>query len=151
MQQVAVKSIAQLNLQPYSISKRPVDTITQHPPAYLNCCSYFKRCCKSSDTAALDNSSRYDNGLKKLKETEVLVEGLKVELIEMQPVLKQAQIDTDELMKKVAIDQAEADKVKAGAEKESKAAAIEVAKEVEAIKEDCERLERGHASILFSS
>ena len=39
---------------------------------------------------------------KKLKETEVLVEGLKVELIEMQPVLKQAQIDTDELMKKVA-------------------------------------------------
>ena len=36
---------------------------------------------------ALDNLSRYENGLKKLKETEVLVEGLKVELIEMQPVL----------------------------------------------------------------
>ena len=67
-----------------------------------------------------------------------MVEGLKVELIEMQPVLKQAQIDTDELMKKVAIDQAEADVAKAGAEKD-KAAAIEVAKEVEAIKEDCEK------------
>ena len=65
---------------------------------------------------ATDNLARYENGLKKLRETEVLVEGLKVELIEMQPVLKQAQIDTEELMKKVTLDQAQADIAKAEAD-----------------------------------
>ena len=56
----------------------------------------------------------------------------------MQPVLKQAQIDTEELMKKVTLDQAQADIAKAEAEKD-KAAAIEVAKEVNLIKDDCEK------------
>ena len=108
------------------------------PTSYLELLQLFQTMLQEQRHVALDNLSRYENGLKKLKETEVLVEGLKVELIEMQPVLKQAQIDTDELMKKVAIDQAEADVAKADAEKD-KAAAIEVAKEVEAIKEDCEK------------
>ncbi len=108
------------------------------PTSYLELLQLFQTMLQEQRVIATDNLARYENGLKKLRETEVLVEGLKVELIEMQPVLKQAQIDTEELMKKVTLDQAQADIAKAEAEKD-KAAAIEVAKEVNLIKEDCEK------------
>jgi dynein heavy chain len=107
------------------------------PTSYLELLQLFQGLLKEKRVVAQDNLSRYENGLKKLKETEDLVEGLKVELAEMQPVLKQAKADTEELMVKLTKDQAEADEARGLAEKDQAAAEV-VAKEVETIKTDCE-------------
>ena len=59
-------------------------------------------------------------GLKKLAESNEIVEDLQKQLTELQPILKVKNEETADLLQKVAIDQADADKVKAKVEKETK-------------------------------
>ena len=54
---------------------------------------------------------RVKNGLQKLLETNELVAKMEKELIELEPVLKQKSIDTENLMERLAVDQEKADGV----------------------------------------
>lgn len=51
------------------------------------------------------------NGLKKLLETNDLVDNMQVELVALEPQLKQKSLDVEKLMDKLQTDQDEADKV----------------------------------------
>ena len=63
--------------------------------------------------------SRLDIGLQKLKETNEIVGSLQEELTVLQPVLIENSKETEALLKQVAKDQQEADKVKAVVEAEA--------------------------------
>ena len=54
---------------------------------------------------------RIANGLKKLLETNTLVDDMQVELTALEPQLKKKSAETDALMEKLVVDQEEADKV----------------------------------------
>ena len=55
----------------------------------------------------------YDQvGVKKLNETNAMVEGLKGDLTKLEPILEQASKDAEKLLKQVEIDKADAAKVK---------------------------------------
>lgn len=54
---------------------------------------------------------RVKNGLKKLLETNDLVDNMQVELVALEPQLKQKSLDVEKLMDKLQTDQEEADKV----------------------------------------
>ena len=49
--------------------------------------------------------------MKKLLETNELVDNMQVELVALEPQLKQKSLDTEKLMEKLQVDQEEADKV----------------------------------------
>lgn len=51
--------------------------------------------------------------MKKLNETNAMVEGLKEDLTKLEPVLEQASKDAEKLLKQVEVDKADAAKVKA--------------------------------------
>mgnify|MGYP001792980911 CR=1 FL=1 len=51
------------------------------------------------------------NGLKKLLETNELVDKMQVELVALEPQLKQKSLDTEKLMEKLQVDQGAADEV----------------------------------------
>lgn len=52
-------------------------------------------------------------GVKKLNETNAMVEGLKKDLTKLEPVLEQASKDAEKLLKQVEVDKVDAAKVKA--------------------------------------
>jgi len=54
---------------------------------------------------------RVKNGLTKLLETNILIDNMKVELVALEPELKQKSEDTEVLMEKLAVDQLQADAV----------------------------------------
>jgi len=54
---------------------------------------------------------RVKNGLTKLLETNVLIDNMKIELVALEPELKQKSEDTQVLMEKLAVDQEQADAV----------------------------------------
>jgi len=58
---------------------------------------------------------RVKNGLTKLLETNVLIDNMKVELVALEPELKQKSEDTELLMDKLAVDQMQADSVRPAA------------------------------------
>jgi dynein heavy chain len=55
---------------------------------------------------------RVDNGLKKILETNELVDKMKKELIALEPELKKKSEDTNNLMERLVVDQEAADKVR---------------------------------------
>lgn len=55
---------------------------------------------------------RVDNGLKKILETNMLVDKMKKELIALEPELKKKSEDTNNLMERLVVDQEAADKVR---------------------------------------
>jgi len=55
---------------------------------------------------------RVKNGLTKLLETNVLIDNMKVQLVALEPELKQKSEDTEVLMEKLAVDQLQADAVR---------------------------------------
>jgi hypothetical protein len=55
---------------------------------------------------------KYENGYEKIIQTEKSVEGMKINLIELKPKLKQAAIDTEVKMKEVSENKAAADILK---------------------------------------
>jgi dynein heavy chain len=60
----------------------------------------------------IDNArARVERGLKKLEETNVLVEEMQLELVALEPQLKKKSDETAKLMETLAIDQEKADEV----------------------------------------
>ena len=82
--------------------------------------------------------------------TEESVQGMKQELIELQPQLEESTRQTEAAMVVIAKESAEADKVKQVVSKEEAAASTEAAK-VKAIKDDCEAdlAVRGSSGLLM--
>ena len=107
------------------------------PTSYLELISAFKSLLtiKSGEVALI--KKRYENGLVKLAETENSVEGMKAELIALQPELVVAQKETAEMMVVVAGESEAAEKVKVVVEAEEAKASAKAA-EVKEIKDDCE-------------
>ena len=54
---------------------------------------------------------RVANGLKKITETNQLIDSMKKELVALEPELKKKSADTEKLMEKLAVDQEKADAV----------------------------------------
>lgn len=82
------------------------------PSSYLELLKLFKRMLsrKTEDTMKLRD--RIHNGLKKLYETNALVDRMKVELIAFEPQLQKKSEATNALMKHLATEQAAADQVR---------------------------------------
>lgn len=60
----------------------------------------------------IDNArARVERGLKKLEETNVLVDEMQLELVALEPQLKKKSDETAKLMETLAIDQEKADEV----------------------------------------
>ncbi|XP_056004113.1 dynein axonemal heavy chain 6-like isoform X1 [Ostrea edulis] len=81
---------------------------------------------------------RVDNGLKKILETNVLVDKMKKELIALEPELKKKSEDTNNLMERLVVDQEAADKVRKVVV-EDEAVAKTKADETQAIADDAQR------------
>jgi dynein heavy chain, axonemal len=74
------------------------------PTSYLEVINTFKNLLSTQRKDILDSKARYDNGLKKLKETAEEVNSMQIYLEDLQPQLKQATIDTDALLVKITED-----------------------------------------------
>jgi dynein heavy chain len=107
------------------------------PTSYLELLLSYKKILTSRQTDVGALRSRYLVGLEKLAATEESVARMQADLIELQPQLEAAKVETDGAMVVIAKETEEADKVKAVVSKEEAVASAEAAK-VKAIKDDCE-------------
>jgi len=108
------------------------------PTSYLELLNLYCAMLKEQREMVVQKISHYSGGVNKLVETNVVVDRMKKELVDLQPVLAQAAKDTQKLLAEVAADQASADEVKARVSKEE-AQVGEIAKEAQAIAADAQR------------
>jgi len=108
------------------------------PTAYLSLLSVFKGMIGKKQKALKDGRDKTDNGLTKLKTTEIEVEELREELKAMQPMLKQAAIETEEAMVEITASKAVAEDKAIVVGKEEKDA-TEKAAATKAIADDAQR------------
>jgi dynein heavy chain, axonemal len=107
------------------------------PTSYLELIKLYVEILKKQSLKISMNEKRYRVGLDKLKETEGIVADLEKRLTDMQPVLAQASIETNELLVQVSQDQTAADEQAAIVEVDVNEANI-VASNVQIIKNDCQ-------------
>ena len=108
------------------------------PTSYLELLTLFLSTLAEQRERIAGQILRYSGGVAKLVSTNAVVDSMKAELTEMQPVLVQAQKDTAKLLEEVTRDQEAADKVKEQTAKEE-AAVTEIANEAQAIAADAQR------------
>lgn len=108
------------------------------PTSYLELLTLFLSTLAEQRERIARQILRYSGGVDKLVATNLVVDSMKAELTEMQPVLAQAQKDTAKLLEEVTRDQEAADKVKEQTAKEE-AAVTEIANEAKAIAADAQR------------
>ena len=73
--------------------------------------------CNDCACREIDNArARVERGLKKLEETNVLVDEMQVELVALEPQLKKKSDETAKLMETLAVDQEKADEVGASSQ-----------------------------------
>jgi dynein heavy chain len=108
------------------------------PTSYLELLNLYNAMLGEQREFVMRKISHYSGGVNKLVDTNVVVDRMKKELVELQPVLAQAAKDTQKLLLEVAADQANADEVKARVSKEE-AQVGEIAKEAQAIAADAQR------------
>ncbi|KAJ9531756.1 hypothetical protein QJQ45_021904, partial [Haematococcus lacustris] len=82
------------------------------PKSYLDLIGLYLQLLKDKRESNIVAKDRLLNGLRKLNDTNALVDGMKVELAELAPMLEVKSKATAELLTKVAADQAEAEIVK---------------------------------------
>eukprot|EP00961_Rhodomonas_salina_P186634 2519881-Rhodomonas_salina.1 len=123
------------------MSLRYRDELRRHnyvtPTSYLELLSTFKKVLGEKRNELGTAKRRLTVGLDKLNQTEKDVAVMKVELVELQPILAQTQIDVAQLMEKIAKDKAVAAEQKAVVETEEAAASAKAA-ESKAIKDSAE-------------
>ena len=83
------------------------------PTSYLELINTFKKLLGAQRNDVMERKLRYDNGLEKILSTEAQVDGMQTELVALQPKLKQATIETDALLDKIAVDTKDANEVEA--------------------------------------
>ena len=123
---LAKKYVAQMNRNYY---------VT--PTSYLELINIFKRLLSVQKEEVSEAKARYDNGLKKLKETEESVHEMQVFLEDLQPKLKIATVETDALIVQVSADRIVADEQSVIVNGEAEACEAQ-AKEANELKASCE-------------
>jgi len=108
------------------------------PTSYLELINLYLSMLEAKKGQLVNAKDRVKNGLKKLLETNELVDTMQVELVALEPELKQKSLDTEKLMERLQVDQEEADKVRKVVEADERVAR-EKATETEAIAEDAQR------------
>ncbi|KAJ7377616.1 Dynein heavy chain 6, axonemal [Desmophyllum pertusum] len=82
------------------------------PTSYLELINLYLSMLDDKRRQLIGARDRVKNGLKKLLETNDLVDNMQVELVALEPQLKQKSLDVEKLMDKLQTDQDEADKVR---------------------------------------
>jgi dynein heavy chain len=108
------------------------------PKSYLDLIALFTEMLHTNQAKVDEKKERMEIGVAKLDETEGIVNSLKEELIELAPILEEKTVAAEELLKKVAVDTAEANAVKEKVEKEEAIVGKQAA-EVQAIQEDAQK------------
>jgi len=108
------------------------------PTSYLELLNLYSQMLGEQRVAIAEKISRYQNGVNKLVETNKVVDRMKKDLQNLQPVLAQAAKETSALLEEVAVDQAAADDVKQRVMKEEEAVNV-IAAEARAIAADAQR------------
>jgi dynein heavy chain len=75
------------------------------PKSYLDLISLYLKMLQEKRAVLQTIKSRMEVGVKKLEETNSIVDSLKSELIQLQPILQQKAIEAEELLKRVSVDQ----------------------------------------------
>ena len=88
------------------------------PTSYLMLLNTFKKLLNMQRAEVWEKKVRYDNGLEKIDDTQRQVDKMKKELIDLQPKLDTAKCNTDQLLKKIAVDTKTANESKIVVEKE---------------------------------
>ena len=81
------------------------------PKSYLDCIDLYKDLLDERRQEISSDRKRLQLGVKKLEETNAMVEEMQVSLTELQPILQQKAIETEELPKQVAIETVDAEKI----------------------------------------
>jgi dynein heavy chain, axonemal len=97
------------------------------PTSYLELLSTFKKVLKEKRDELNTGVRRLSVGLDKLDSTEKDVGVMKVELIDLMPILEKTGIEVEELMKKIEVDKASAGETKAVVEVEEEGASKKAA------------------------
>eukprot|EP00960_Hanusia_phi_P026860 746504-Hanusia_phi.AAC.16 len=119
----------------YALEMRRHNYVT--PTSYLELLNIFKHVLSEKRNELSVSKKRLSVGLDKLDSTEKDVAVMKVELIELQPVLEKTAIEVEELMKKIEADKQMASEKKAVVEVEEEAASKK-ATECKEIKDSAE-------------
>ena len=109
------------------------------PTSYLDLIKTYIELLGKQKVIVPAKMSRYENGISRLAETNIMVDALKKKLIELMPVIDQKSKDTGEMvidLEKQTEDAAEIEKTTAVEE----AAAKKIFDEVSGIKSDCEKV-----------
>ena len=99
------RSIETKSVQFYNELRRRVYTT---PKSYLDLINLYMSMLAGLQHAVEVKCDRMKVGVYKLNETNSLVDGLKKELVALEPILKEKSIETEELLQRVAIDSADA-------------------------------------------
>ena len=107
------------------------------PTSYLELIKTFKGLIGRKKTEILSAKARYENGLDKISSTELMVDGMKKDLIELQPKLVVASAETDAMIANIEIVSKDVN-AKATVVAGEEAVCNEQAAAANAIKSDCE-------------
>jgi dynein heavy chain len=135
MCQTVHSSVSEFSDKFFSELRRKVYTT---PKSYLDLIALFTEMLHTNQAKVDEKKERMEIGVAKLDETEGIVNSLKEELIELAPILEEKTVAAEELLKKVAVDTAEANAVKEKVEKEEAIVGKQAA-EVQAIQEDAQK------------
>ena len=102
------RSIEDTSEKFYNALRRRVYTT---PKSYLDLINLYMSMLKGLQDVVEVKCDRMKVGVRKLKETNDIVDSLRGDLIKLEPILKQKTIETEELLAKVAQDSAEANEV----------------------------------------
>jgi dynein heavy chain len=108
------------------------------PTSYLELLNLYASMLGEQRSAIASKIDHYQGGVTKLVDTNIVVERMKKDLMNLQPVLQKAAKETAELLKEVAADQKSADEVKTRVTAEEEAVGI-IASEARAIAADAQR------------
>jgi dynein heavy chain len=108
------------------------------PTSYLELLNLYAAMLGEQRAAIAEKIDHYQGGVTKLVDTNIVVERMKKDLMNLQPVLQKAAKETAELLKEVAADQKSADEVKTRVTSEEEAVGV-IASEARAIAADAQR------------
>ncbi|XP_054978204.1 dynein axonemal heavy chain 6 [Sorex araneus] len=108
------------------------------PTSYLELIQLYLSMLSEKRKQLISARDRVKNGLTKLLETNVLVDKMKLDLSDLEPVLLAKSQDVEALMDKLAVDQENADQVRSVVQEDEATAKVK-AEETQAIADDAQR------------
>ncbi|XP_060520964.1 dynein axonemal heavy chain 6 [Cylas formicarius] len=108
------------------------------PSSYLELITLYKKMLGARKSKISETSDRVSNGLRKLYETNELIDSMKQTLIALEPELAQKSVAVAELMQNLVKEQAQADKVRVTVKADEEIAKIK-ADETQALADDAQK------------